>query len=255
MTPQPSGSPDTTGSAALSVPWAGWGSLADVIGVYVVAQVLGALLVLTTGPIEDVPLALLVVVSPLALGVITLVWMRLRYRAGLSALWPVGRRWLVDIGVGLAVGLAAFVVLQQVVLRAVLIVLETLEVELPTVQDTFRVIAQDRATAPLLVLSALVLAPVAEELLFRSVLFRGLRARRGFWIAALTSAAAFTLPHLGDGSGPLADLIVVIGILPLGVLFAGLMERRRSLLACVVAHATYNAGGVALLLLAPPTLV
>ena len=58
----------------------------------------------------------------------------------------------------------------------------------------------------------------------RSVLFRGLRARRGFWLAALTSAAAFTLPHLGDGSGPLADLIVVIGILPLGVLFAGLMD-------------------------------
>lgn len=254
MTSQPSGSPDTTGSATPPVSWAGWRSLADVIGVYVAAQVLGALLVLTTGSIEDVPLGLLIVVSPLALGLITVVWMQARYRAGLAALWPVGRRRLADVGVGLGVGLAAFVVLQQVVLRAVLIVLETLDVDLPTVQDTFRVVAQDRATAPLLVLSALVLAPVAEELLFRSVLFRGLRARRGFWVAALTSAAAFTLPHLGDGSGPLADLIVVVGILPLGVLFAGLMERRRSLLACVVAHATYNAGGVAVLLLAPSTL-
>jgi membrane protease YdiL (CAAX protease family) len=84
---------------------------------------------------------------------------------------------------------------------------------------------------------------------FRGVLFRGLRARSGFWVAALVSATLFTIAHLGEGGGWLASAVIVTGIMPLGVAFAALVERRGTLVVSIVAHATYNAIGVAVLIL------
>lgn len=230
------------------MPWAGWPSVVDTIGVYIAAQFAGALLVLSAGSVEDISLAVLVVASPLVLGLLTYAWMRVRYGVGVVAVTG-RRRWRPsDLLIGAVVGVLAFVVVQQIVLRGVVSLFERRGIDPPTVQQTFRSIAQDPATVPLLIIAALVLAPLAEELLFRGVLFQGIRARRGFWVAALTSAAAFTLPHLGDGSGPIADLLIVAGIMPLGVVFAAVMERTGSLAACVAAHAVYNAIGVVLLL-------
>lgn len=230
--------------------WSGWRALADTVVIYVgalvTAQVVGAIWVLG-GDTGEVPLAVLVIATPVALLGVAAVWLRSRY--GTDAVRVMGRsawRWS-DVGVGVGVGLACFV-LQRIALVALVALLAGLGAEVPTVQDSFRVVAQNPSTAPALVLSAVLLAPFSEELLFRGVLFAGIRARTGFWGAALVSAGTFTLAHLGDGGGPLADLIIVAGILPLGIAFAAVMERRGSLLACAVAHAVYNAGGVALLI-------
>lgn len=232
------------------VPWSGARALLDVVVVYLVALVVAQLVavgvVSLVGDVEQRALLWLVVATPVAVLLVAVGWLRARYG---TAAWRVtGRaRWRpTDIGVGFGVGLACFVG-QQLLFTAIVWVLSRFGAEPPVVQDTFRSIAADPATAPVLAVTAVLLAPASEELLFRGVLFEGLRARWGFWVAALGSAGLFTLAHVGDASGVLADGIIVAGILPLGLIFAALMERRGSLLACIVAHATYNLGGVALL--------
>lgn len=237
------GGPDDRGEVA----WAGPRAVLDAVVIYLLAQVAIGVYAVARGG-GDVPLIVLVVLSPVSLLVIALVWLRLRYGHGMARV--AGRRWRwSDVGVGVGVGVGCFVG-QRAVLVAIAALLTGLGLEVPAVQETFQVIADDRATAPALVVTAVVLAPAGEELLFRGLVFQGLRVRRGFWSAGIVSAALFTLAHLGDGGGPVADLIIVAGIFPLGLVFAAVMERRRSLLASIVSHAVYNAGGVALLIFA-----
>ena len=234
------------------MPWAGWRSAADTLIVYVAAllltAVVGSLIVLVVGGAPGRSQAGLVVLSPIALLVATIVWLRSRYGGGVRrVVGPAPLRWA-DVGVGVGMGLACFLA-GRILLIGLVVLLERLGLDVPAVQDSFRVIAQDRATAPALVVTAVLLAPVSEEFLFRGVLFQGVRARTGFWPAALASAGMFTLAHVGDGGGPVADLVIIAGILPLGVPFAAIMQWRGTVLASAVAHAVYNAGGVALLIL------
>ena len=86
----------------------------------------------------------------------------------------------------------------------------------------------------LLVLMAVVVGPILEEVFFRGVLYPALRRRAGVAVAVLGSATAFALvhPQLPLGFFP---------ILALGAVFAGALELRRSLLACIVAHMLNNA--------------
>jgi membrane protease YdiL (CAAX protease family) len=235
-----------------AVPWAGRRALIDTLVVYLgallVAAIAGSLIVLVTGSQEGPGVAGLVILSPVALLLVAVVWLHARYGAyARRVLGPSPVRWA-DVGVGVGMGIACFLGGRGLLVGLVAL-LTSLGLEVPPVQESFRVIAEDRATAPALVLTAVLLAPVSEELLFRGVLFQGVRARTGFWGAALASAGMFTVAHVGDGGGPLADLIIVAGILPLGVVFAAIMQWRRSLVACAVTHAVYNAGGVALLIL------
>lgn len=234
------------------MPWAGWRAVIDTLVIYLgallSAAVAGSLIVVVTGSWDGPGAASLVVLSPVALLVVAVLWLRSRY--GVSARRVIGPsrvRWM-DVGVGIGMGIACFVG-GRILLVGLIALLTGLGLDVPSVQESFREIAQDRATAPALVLTAVLLAPASEELLFRGLLFQGVRARTGFWGAALASAGVFTLAHIGDGGGPLADLVIVAGILPLGVVFAAVMQWRGSLLACVTTHAVYNAGGVALLIL------
>lgn len=234
------------------MPWAGWRALIDTLVIYlgalVVAAVVGSLIVLATGSQGGPGVAGLVVLSPTALLVVAAVWLRSRYGAAARrVIGPSPSGWA-DVGVGVGMGLACFIG-GRALLVGLVALLTGLGWDVPPVQETFRDIAGDRATAPLLVFTAVLLAPVSEELLFRGVLFQGVRTRTGFWGAALASAGVFTLAHVGDGGGPVADLIIVAGILPLGVVFAAVMQWRGSLIACAMTHAVYNAGGVALLIL------
>ncbi len=77
------------------------------------------------------------------------------------------------------------------------------------------------------------LAPVAEELLFRGGLYAALRRRRPAWQANLLSSAVFAVMHgylfsLGD-------------VLVIGVMSAVVYERTRSLRASVIFHMYWNA--------------
>jgi len=85
-------------------------------------------------------------------------------------------------------------------------------------------------------IGVVLLAPFGEELLFRGMLFRGLRRRLAVWPAAVVSAAFFALGHLEGWS----FLVLLPPLFCVGVGLALLYERRQSLLASMSAHATFN---------------
>lgn len=223
--------------------------MVDVVIIYVGAQVIAgfAVLAVARDSASESMLPVLLVISPVASLLMALAWLALRYQGRLAPVRGRRRARAGDVAVGLWVGVACLVG-QRVIVLVIAVLANRAGVELPEVQEAFRLIAQRPEAAPLLVLTTVVLAPVAEETVFRGILFQGLRARTGFWFAALASAALFTLAHLGEGGGWLASIVIVSGILPLGLVFAALVERRGSLLPSVVAHATYNAIGVATLI-------
>lgn len=77
----------------------------------------------------------------------------------------------------------------------------------------------------------MIAAPLAEEYLFRGLLFRALDREWGGWKAVLGSAMFFAIYHPPDAWLPVASL---------GVLNALLFRRSRSLWPCVLAHLAYN---------------
>ncbi|MCB1228768.1 MAG: CPBP family intramembrane metalloprotease [Verrucomicrobiae bacterium] len=84
---------------------------------------------------------------------------------------------------------------------------------------------------PWLLLLSVGLAPVAEEFLFRGLLYRSLEREWKSWRAMVGSAAYFAIYH------PPVSWLPVFG---LGLLSAFLFKRTGRLWACVVLHATYN---------------
>lgn len=191
-------------------------------------------------------LPLLVLLSPLTMLVTEAAWLAVVARSAWPRVFGWRRpRWS-DVGVGIGLGVVCFLV-QRLTVLALAAVAEQFGAELPPVQQTFQDIAADPRTAPVLVLTAVLLAPMSEEILFRGILFQGLRAW-GLWPAALLSAALFTMAHLEAATSVLANGLVVAGIFPLGVAFALILRRRGTLIAVITTHATYNALGVALLI-------
>jgi uncharacterized protein len=77
-----------------------------------------------------------------------------------------------------------------------------------------------------------ILSPVAEELVFRGVLFAWLRRHLGFWIAGMLSALVFACAH------GIPDIILPTAIL--GLLFAWIYERTGSLWPAMLAHIAHN---------------
>ena len=90
------------------------------------------------------------------------------------------------------------------------------------------------------VLGSILLVPVAEEVLFRGILYQALRQRTGVAIAALVSAVGFAALHAQPS--PSAAIV----FLPMGILFAVAFERTHSLYPSMLMHAAYN--GVIILL-------
>jgi membrane protease YdiL (CAAX protease family) len=92
----------------------------------------------------------------------------------------------------------------------------------------------------LIVLFAIVVAPVCEELFFRGFAYPALKQRWGIWVALTTVSAAFAVIHLHLPSlGPLFALAIGLGLS---------YELTGSLLAPITMHALFNAANVAVLL-------
>jgi membrane protease YdiL (CAAX protease family) len=81
-----------------------------------------------------------------------------------------------------------------------------------------------------------VMAPVAEEFLFRGLLFTSVRASAGMWPAAIVTGIVFGAIHVG--SSP-AGLLVPLGVLGVGLCL--IYAWTRSLYPCVALHAVNNA--------------
>jgi uncharacterized protein len=85
--------------------------------------------------------------------------------------------------------------------------------------------------------AAVVLAPVAEELLFRGFLFTALLRRRGVHVAALVSSLVFAVVHVDVA---LTQPLALVGLLIVGMALAYAYERSGSLLVPIAGHAAFN---------------
>ena len=92
-----------------------------------------------------------------------------------------------------------------------------------------------------LVVSAVIGAPIAEELFFRGFFYRALRSRLALWPAVLVSSAVFGLMHWvgGDPFASAAPRAIF------GVVVCLLLERTGSLYPGMAMHATLNASVLA----------
>ena len=89
------------------------------------------------------------------------------------------------------------------------------------------------------VVAVTVCGPVAEELVFRGLVYRLGRRYWGYLPAALISSIIFGLAH--------GEPWFLFGLVGLGLLLAHIYEQTRSLTACILTHAAHN--GLSLLLL------
>ena len=83
-----------------------------------------------------------------------------------------------------------------------------------------------------MLLMAGVVAPFAEELVFRGLLFPWLRARLGVPAAVLLSALFFATMH--------GALILIPALTVVGAAFAVIYQRSGSLWPAIVAHSVFN---------------
>lgn len=112
----------------------------------------------------------------------------------------------------------------------------------PEVQHAVNILTLTNAWSDRVVLGlvALVFAPIAEELLFRGVLYSALKGfgypRLAFW----STAAVFSLIHFNAAT--------FLSLFAFACLLNVLYERTGNLLACMVAHTSFNAINLILLL-------
>jgi membrane protease YdiL (CAAX protease family) len=152
-------------------------------------------------------------------------------------------------GRALVEGLATFLIALPVVSAVNLLSLGFLQFcGLPTQeQELLRLF--ERTHSPtllaLLVVLATLIAPIAEEVLFRGTLFRYLRTRWPHWLALLLPGLVFAALHVNwrtlDGFGSFLPLITLATILALAY------ERTGRISTAIVAHAFFNLHSVILL--------
>jgi membrane protease YdiL (CAAX protease family) len=92
----------------------------------------------------------------------------------------------------------------------------------------------ERMAAPNIaaIVSACVLAPVLEEMLFRGLILRAFLLQYPKWMAIFASAAIFGIAHL--------NIYQFVVAFALGTVGGWLYERTRSLVPCIALHALYN---------------
>jgi membrane protease YdiL (CAAX protease family) len=105
---------------------------------------------------------------------------------------------------------------------------------------------RDGFTVAVVVVSAIVAAPVAEELFFRRVLQGWLEKQlAGDELApVLVSSLAFAAAHAGQG-------LAYVPLFPLGLVLGTIAQRTGSIVPCILLHALFNAVSVVLLLAQP----
>jgi membrane protease YdiL (CAAX protease family) len=220
---------------------------ATVVAVVVLANALGL-----AAAIFELPDAVDVVLLPLplaTLAAVTLLWVHVRHRAVGRLTGPTkgrAKEWLVGAGIGVA----GFFVVNVVLSIVVQVGAGLIGVELAEPQPELRQMAADAAMIPWLILSAVIVAPLAEEIYFRGMVFQALRGPIGRWGAILLSAVIFAAAHVIAEPTWAGGALVFALILPLGIILAWVFDRRGSLVTPIAIHAVFNAITMALMLLA-----
>ena len=112
----------------------------------------------------------------------------------------------------------------------------------------FLTLRRDPLAVGLVIATAVIAAPLVEELFFRRILQGWLEKRLPEADGALAitiSAAAFALAHQGQG-------LAFVPLFPLALVLGFIARRTGSIVPCILLHALFNAVSVGLLLATPP---
>lgn len=150
------------------------------------------------------------------------------------------------VAVGIAGGGAAALVLAGGLGALIQALVDALDGQMPVIQEDFRQLASDEQNSVMLVISSVLVAPLAEETFFRGMFFPALLRRFSLWPAMGLSASLFAVGHLQNTLS--GTLFVILVILPLGMLLAWLYHRYETLAVPMAAHATFNLINVVLLI-------
>jgi hypothetical protein len=116
-------------------------------------------------------------------------------------------------------------------------------------ESTNTQIISDTADGPafvIILIAAVFVAPIVEELFFRGLCLRAIENRFGTVAGVLGSTFLFTLPHFANPSvAGTTVLFTVIGTV--GLVLAVLTVKTGRLGAAVIAHAVFNGVGVAVI--------
>ncbi len=182
--------------------------------------------------------AAIIIANEFLLAVVVVLWIRIRHKVSAAALGLKGR--VSDIPLGIGLGLLGYFVAAIVggmIIEAIRSITGG-EVEQPE-----QIQIDGTPSTGLLIaigIGVVLLAPIAEEMLFRGVVFRGLRnwARPG--PAIVLSAFFFGIAHLYP--------LIIPPIFVLGLILAWVVERRGSILPSIAAHVTFNVIGFSFLI-------
>lgn len=175
-----------------------------------------ALFAVGVDPTDTTTPGALVAVTLTQIGVILSGLWYLKLRGRLNwRLWGPIRPKLSHVGWGLLLGIAGFLAI-QITLGLLLTLLG--DTDQPQ-QELLTVVGADTLTTLLVVLAAVVLAPIGEEIFFRGILFQALRRRVGLWPAAVISSVPFGAVHV-EVIGPeaLPAILIAVVLLCLAVI-------------------------------------
>jgi membrane protease YdiL (CAAX protease family) len=231
-------------------PLVGVGLSLTTIALYLMAQLglqlLAALLLVRSGLMDaDVldpesggaGLLGIVVASQLAGLVVAVLFLRVRgisLRPLVGAVRPLGRHLRLGIGLGLLAIVASTAIVSLLVALS--------GSEATPEQVLTGGLMETPLQLTLAVIAAVVLAPIAEELLFRGLLHRGLRRRLPIVPATALSSVLFAVVHIDVA---LSQPLALVGLTLVGVVLAVAYERSGSLVVPIVIHAVHNAVTIA----------
>lgn len=248
----PTGPPVETAGGLPLATWGWW----EALGVYLLAFLIGGLstvpIIGAMGEDDETGIIFATLVAALVIIGVLMIWLRRRHPRWRSIMglpmsrhpWT-DRRFRSDVRAGVLFSLGLYPVIVIVIGGLLLVLFKALSGE--SVEAPEQISSNLPAIGvAITVVYALVVAPFGEELFFRGVLFRALRDRHGFAVGAIGSGIGFGLIHYIPG--PALDSILLMTVMVFtGIGFAFIADRRRTLVASIAAHVTFNAIGLVLI--------
>lgn len=92
------------------------------------------------------------------------------------------------------------------------------------------------------IMMTVIFAPILEEIVFRGGIFRVLRGKIGFFIAAFVSSFLFGFMHIFSSllMGEFSDMVYLLLYGGLGMALAYAYEYNHSIFSCIILHMVYN---------------
>ncbi|HET9393152.1 MAG TPA: CPBP family intramembrane glutamic endopeptidase [Candidatus Rubrimentiphilum sp.] len=151
------------------------------------------------------------------------------------------------------IGIAAIGALAMIVLtNGLASLLETaLHIKVPEQAVTLFLSMKTPAGKATFAFMGIVLAAIAEELVFRVFLFNAIRRYANFWLAATVSGLLFGFAHAQFGFTLAQNLILAVPLAIGGIILCAVYAKTRNAYASMITHGLFNAVSFVALFVAP----